>query len=136
MKIFVNGTFDILHKGHIDLLRFAKSRGSFLLVAVDTDIRVSEKKGPDRPVNNLENRVEVLKSIRYINEVKSFGSDEELTAIIKDFLPDIMVVGSDWKNNNVIGSQYAKQLIFFDRIKDYSTTKTIENFVDRRQLCR
>jgi bifunctional ADP-heptose synthase (sugar kinase/adenylyltransferase) len=64
--------------------------------------------------------------------VDIFSSDYELEQMIKSFKPDIMVVGSDWKDKSVIGSYYASKLIFFDRIGDYATTKTIQSIIDRR----
>lgn len=130
-KIFVNGTFDILHSGHLSLLNYAKSLGDYLIVAIDTDERVKEKKGLTRPINNLKNRQMMLLNLRSVDEVISFNSDEELENLIKSIKPDIMVVGSDWKNSTVIGSYYASQLIFFDRLNEYSTTKTIQSIIDR-----
>ena len=132
MKIFVNGTFDVLHPGHLDLLQYAKSLGDFLLVAIDSDIRVASKKGKDRPVNPEYNRVRLLQSLKAVDNVLVFGSDEELTEIIKQYQPDIMIVGSDWKDKPVIGSQYAKRLEFYSRTTSYSTTQILENFIARR----
>lgn len=133
-KIFVNGSFDILHTGHLDLLNYAKSLGDFLLVAIDSDERISEKKGKDRPFNNEANRLTLMKNLRSVNDVKVFSSDSDLINIISNYVPDIMIVGSDWKGKYVIGSEYAKQLIFYDRVNDESTTKTIENYINRRSL--
>jgi D-beta-D-heptose 7-phosphate kinase/D-beta-D-heptose 1-phosphate adenosyltransferase len=132
MKIFVNGTFDILHRGHLELLNYAKGLGDFLMVGIDTDDRVGEKKGPTRPIHNQEERKFFLENLKSVDEVKFFSSDQELEELIKSFQPDIMVVGSDWKGKSVIGSYYASKLIFFDRIGDYATTKIIQDIIDRR----
>ena len=132
MKIFVNGTFDILHRGHLELLNFAKGLGDFLMVGIDTDDRVKEKKGSTRPIHNQEERKFFLENLKSVDEVKFFSSDQELEELIKSFQPDIMVVGSDWKGKSVIGSYHASKLIFFDRIGDYATTKIIQDIIDRR----
>jgi len=132
MKVFVNGTFDLLHVGHLQLLNFAKSHGDYLMVGIDTDDRVSEKKGPTRPIHNQEERKFFLENLKPVDEVKFFSSDKELEDMIKNYRPDVMIVGSDWKGKSVIGSYYAAKLIFFDRIGEYATTKTIQSIIDRR----
>lgn len=131
MKIFVNGTFDVLHRGHLELLNYAKGLGDFLLVGIDSDERVKEKKGLTRPIHNQEERKFLLENLKSVDSVDIFSSDKELEEMIKSFKPDIMVVGSDWKDKSVIGSYYAANLIFFERIGDYSTTKTIQDIIDR-----
>ena len=131
MNIFVNGTFDILHRGHLELLNYAKSLGDYLCVGIDTDERVKEKKGPTRPIHNQDERKFFLENLKAVDEVRLFSSDEELELLVKSFKPDIMVVGSDWKDKSVIGSYYAAELIFFDRIGDYATTKTIQDIINR-----
>ena len=130
-KIFVNGTFDVLHAGHLALLNYAKSLGDYLVVGIDTDERVKEKKGPTRPVNSVEDRTLMLINLKSVDEVKHFGTDEELENLVKSIQPDIMVVGSDWKDKSVIGSYYASNLIFFDRIDEYSSTKIIQSIINR-----
>jgi len=130
-KIFVNGTFDVLHVGHLALLNYAKSLGDYLVVGIDTDERVKEKKGPTRPVNSVEDRTLMLMNLKSVDEVKHFGTDEELENLVKSVQPDIMVVGSDWKDKSVIGSYYASNLIFFDRIDEYSSTKIIQSIIGR-----
>lgn len=131
-KIFVNGTFDILHRGHLELLNYAKSLGDFLLVGIDSDDRVKEKKGFARPIHNQEERKFFLENLKAVDVVDIFSNDDELKNMIRTFQPNIMVVGSDWKGKSVIGSYYAAELIFFDRVGDYATTKTIQSIIDRR----
>lgn len=130
-KVFVNGTFDVLHIGHLSLFQYAKSLGDCVIVAIDSDERVKEKKGPSRPINCLLDRAFMLSNISTIDEVRTFDSDKELEELVEYYKPDIMVVGSDWKDKPVIGSQHAKELKFFDRIDGYSSTKIIQSIIDR-----
>lgn len=131
-RVFVNGTFDLLHSGHIHLLNYAKSLGDILYVAIDTDERVKEKKGNLRPIYNLKERIFFLQNLKSVDIVLSFSNDEQLKELVKIINPDIMIIGSDWKNKPIIGSEYAKTLKFFDRIEEYATTKTIQSIIDRR----
>ena len=132
MKIgFVNGCFDVLHVGHISLLEFCKNQCDHLVVAIDSDEKVKASKGKDRPFNNLKDRITMLKSIRYVDEVKSFGSSEELEELVEYIRPDIMVVGSDWEGKEIVGSKFAKQLKYFRRLDGYSTTAILENTTNR-----
>jgi len=130
-NIFVNGTFDILHRGHLELLNYAKSLGGYLVVAIDSDRRVAEKKGSSRPINNSKERSYMLLNLKAVDCVMVFDSDAELERCIQKLKPDVMIVGSDWKGKTVIGSSYASELRFFDRIDDYATTKTIQSIIDR-----
>lgn len=123
-KVWVNGTFDVLHIGHIKLLEYAASLGQ-LRVGIDTDERVKELKGHDRPFNNTEDRMSMLIALKSVNDVKTFSSREQLLELIKEWNPDYMIVGSDYKDKEVVGSEWAKELIFFNRISDYSTTKIL-----------
>ena len=128
-KVFVNGTFDILHMGHIELLNYAKSLG-YLIVGIDTDDCVKGKKGPARPVHNQDERKFFLKNLKAVDEVIFFSSEFEFEELIKSLNPDIIIVGSDWKEKSTIKSYYDGELIFFDRIEEYSTTKTIQKIID------
>ena len=127
MKVsFVNGCFDVLHPGHIELLKYARSLGDYLIVAIDSDRKVAEMKGPERPIFSQHDRSIMLAAIRHVDVVHVFDTKEELEDLLESISPDIMVVGSDWKGKEVVGSQYAKSVRFFDRLGDYSTTKTIQ----------
>lgn len=124
--VWVNGCFDVLHRGHIELFKYARSLGDYLVVGVDTDERVKESKGFSRPFNNLEDRIALLGAIKYIDETRAFDTDNELETQILLSEAKVIVVGSDYKNKNVIGSHLVGEVKFFDRIKNYSTTKVLE----------
>ena len=123
-RVFVNGTFDILHRGHLELLNYAKRLGE-VCVGIDTDECVRGKKGRGRPVHNQEERKFFLENLRSVDEVVFFSSEPEFEELIKTMQPDIIIVGSDWKEKSTIKSYYDGELIFFDRMEQYSTTKTI-----------
>ncbi len=131
MKIFTNGCYDILHPGHIELFKYAKTLGDCLIVGIDSDERVSKNKGASRPINRQEIRKYMLLTLKYVDEVHIFNDENELTELVKTVSPDIMIVGSDWKDKKVVGSEYAKEVRFFERIQEFSTTKTIENIINR-----
>ncbi len=130
-KVFVNGTFDVLHRGHLALLNYARSIGDEVAVAIDTDSIVREMKGESRPVNSCLDRQVMLLALKSVDKVFSFSSDKELENLIKTYEPDTMIVGSDWKDKTVIGSMYAAELKFFDRLENYATSKTIQSIIDR-----
>ena len=123
-RVFVNGTFDILHRGHLELLNYAKRFG-YVIVGIDTDECVREKKGPGRPIHTQDERKFFLENLKSVDEVIFFSSEPEFEELIKSLKPDIIVVGSDWKEKSTIKSYYDGELIFFDRIEEYSTTKII-----------
>ena len=123
-KVWVNGSFDILHLGHIRLLEYANLFGN-VRVGIDTDERIKEKKGKDRPYNTLEDRVEFLYSLKYVNSVVTFNSNEELIKNIREYNPDIMVIGDDYNYNNIVGIEYIPEVKFFPKVEGKSTTKIL-----------
>lgn len=133
-KVFVNGAFDVLHSGHLDLLDFAGMLGGHLLVAIDTDSRIEYNKGTGRPFNPLSIRKHIMSMLKPVNSVRVFDTDEDLVGIIKAYQPDVMVKGSDWKGKTILGEEYCKEIVFYERTNGQSTTKTIEDFITRRQL--
>lgn len=126
MKVWVNGTFDVMHVGHIKLLEQASRLGT-VRVGLDTDERIKEKKGPNRPVNNLDDRIKFMQSIKYVDSVVSFGSNEELENCIKEWDADLMVIGNDYKYHEIIGAHLVEKVIFFDKIENKSTTKILNH---------
>lgn len=129
MNIWVNGCFDIIHYGHIKLFEFAKSLGDYLIVGTDTDRKITELKGPNRPINNLQYRLTVLSAIKYVDFVVIFDTDAEIEKYIQKYNIDLIVTSTDHNSHYVPGSQYAKRGVrFFDRITDVSTTQIINKF--------
>jgi D-beta-D-heptose 7-phosphate kinase/D-beta-D-heptose 1-phosphate adenosyltransferase len=128
-KVFVNGTFDIIHRGHIALLDYAKSLGDQLVVGIDSDNRVRLLKGSDRPINSQVERGTLLAALKSVDEVFVFDTDDELTSLIQAC--DIMVKGSDYRDKPIVGQEICKQIVFFERLNGYSTTNKIQDIVNR-----
>ncbi len=126
IKVWVNGSFDVLHRGHIELIQFASKFGT-LRIGIDTDERIKEFKGPNRPFNSFEDREYFMSKIKGVNSVVGFGTREELEIQIKEWNPDILVVGSEYETKEVIGGQFAKQVIFFPKVGEFSTTKILRD---------
>ena len=126
-RVLVTGTMDILHIGHIRLLEYSKSLGDLLNVAIDSDDKVKKDKGESRPFNNQNDRKDFLLSIKVVDNVTIFSSEEDLEELCRIYKPDIRVVGSDWKGKKIVGSEYCREIVYFDRIGDYSTSKILGN---------
>lgn len=125
-RIWVNGCFDVLHVGHIELLKYAKSLGDELIVGIDSDKRIKSMKGETRPYNKLMDRKRMLEAIKYVDRVVVFGTDTELNNLVDNFNIDIMVVGSEYKDKKVIGSENANKVKYFKKIDGYSTTNILK----------
>ena len=126
----ISGSFDVLHAGHVQILNFAKSLGDLLFVAVDSDERIAQKKGPQRPFNSLRDRIYLLKNLKMIDEIYSFSDDEGLISIIKRIKPENLVVGSDWRGKPIIGQEFARNTIYFERVGNHSTTRILNSSSD------
>ena len=123
--VWTNGTFDILHPGHIQLFKVAKSLGDKVIVATDTDEKIKKDKGFDRPINDLCYRVAMLEAIKYIDVVLTFNTRQELEDLIQLYEPDILLLGDDWRDGEVVGWEHAGETRFFPRVGGYSSSKTI-----------
>ncbi|MBL8861761.1 MAG: D-glycero-beta-D-manno-heptose-7-phosphate kinase [Planctomycetes bacterium] len=105
--VFTNGCFDVLHVGHVDYLRFAKSKGDVLLVGVNDDASVQRLKGPTRPVNPLDDRLEVLAALEMVDAVTSFAEDTP-AKIVERVTPHVLVKGQDWAEKGVVGREWVE----------------------------
>lgn len=132
--IWTNGCYDVLHVGHIRLFErcsdIARKCGGRFIVGIDSDSRVRQLKGSSRPINNELDRTEVLLSIKGVDGVYIYNTAEELENIIRMLTPTIMVIGDDYKNKTVIGSEHAKSVEFFPKISGYSTTETLSKIAE------
>jgi rfaE bifunctional protein nucleotidyltransferase chain/domain len=124
MRIWVNGCFDVLHVGHLQLLEYAKTLGH-VLVGLDSDERVKQLKGDDRPINSLEHRIKMLKSLEFVDDVITFDTDTELNDILYVYQPDVIVIGDEYRTKKIIGSEHAREISFFEKTIDISTTKIL-----------
>lgn len=124
--IFTNGCFDILHVGHIQYLEKAKQLGDTLIVGLNSDDSVKRLKGPARPVNTQANRAKALSALSCVDYVVIFDEDTPLN-LIKVIQPDILVKGGDYRIDEVVGREYAKEVRLIDFVEGHSTTKIIES---------
>jgi D-beta-D-heptose 7-phosphate kinase/D-beta-D-heptose 1-phosphate adenosyltransferase len=124
-KIWTNGCFDIIHVGHIELFRYAKSLGNQLIVGIDSDLRVKKLKGENRPINCEHDRKILLESIKYIDKVFIFDSQNDMRDILKSLAINTIVVGDDYKNKYVTGSELINNVIYFPKLPRYSTTSIL-----------
>lgn len=129
-KVFVNGTFDILHRGHLEMLQYAREQGDYLLVAIDSDERVKQLKGNDRPINNQADRRFILESLKWVDACQIFRTDEELISIITAYSPDVMVKGGDYAGKPIIGFHQCKEVHFYEHT-GHSTTGIIQRIANR-----
>ena len=124
--VWTNGCFDILHPGHIELFKIGKSLGDKLIVGLDSDRKVREDKGQNRPINSFQDRKTILESIRYIDVVVGFDSRQGLENLIQLYNPDILLLGDDWRHGDVVGREFAKEVRFLPRVGGYASSKTIQ----------
>lgn len=123
--VFTNGCFDIIHPGHIKILKKAKSLGDILIVGLNTDRSVKRLKGPTRPINNQYDRAVVLDSIKFVDYVVLFDEDTPLE-VIKQLKPDILVKGGDYKLKEIVGYGIVPKIVRVKLVKGKSTTKIVK----------
>ena len=137
MNIWVNGVFDILHTGHLDLFWYAKlyetngmsygdaMKANTLHVGTDTDDRVKFLKGDKRPINCVHDRVKMLSNLKMIDSVVIFYDDDELRYFIKEYKIDYLVIGDDYKDKNIIGAECTKSGVIYYPKNEKSTTNIV-----------
>lgn len=125
--VWINGCFDVLHYGHFKLIQYAASFGGILTIGIDSDERVKQLKGEDRPFHTQQQREYNLRQVRGVGNVIVFHTEDELRNTLETIKPDIFVIGSDYMDKPIIGGEWAKEIKFFHRIEGFSTTKLLDN---------
>ncbi|MBS1491618.1 MAG: D-glycero-beta-D-manno-heptose 1-phosphate adenylyltransferase [Bacteroidetes bacterium] len=127
--VFTNGCFDLLHLGHVDYLEKARNLGDQLVLGLNTDSSVSRFKGPERPLQDQNSRARVLAALEFVNLIVLFDEDTPFNLISK-LVPDILVKGSDYLADNIVGADVVKQnggvVKTIDFVPGYSTTHIVE----------
>lgn len=128
--VFTNGVFDILHKGHFELLQYAASLGDILVVGINTDASVKRLKGPTRPINDERARIDQLSILPWVDEVYTFEEDTPYE-LIKTVGPSVIVKGGDYTVEQVVGNDLAEVHIV-PTVEGYSTSNIIANINNSR----
>jgi D-beta-D-heptose 7-phosphate kinase / D-beta-D-heptose 1-phosphate adenosyltransferase len=127
--VFTNGCFDVIHRGHIEYLKFCKDHGDIVVVGLNSDSSVKALKGPDRPIHNEADRAMVLAALESVDYISVFEETSPLN-IIKKVHPDVLVKGKDWEKKGVIGAEFVKsyggKLVLAPLVKGKSSTSIIE----------
>ncbi|MCM8786975.1 MAG: adenylyltransferase/cytidyltransferase family protein [Candidatus Omnitrophica bacterium] len=123
--VFTNGCFDILHPGHIKLLKYAKSKGDVLIVGLNSDESIKKIKGKIRPILDQKARICLLSAISFVDYIVLFDAETPLE-LIKSLKPDYLVKGEDWKKEDIVGREYVKEVFRVKHYPGYSTTNIIK----------
>jgi D-beta-D-heptose 7-phosphate kinase/D-beta-D-heptose 1-phosphate adenosyltransferase len=127
--VFTNGCFDLLHRGHLHILREAKACGDILIVALNSDRSVKALKGPTRPVLPESDRTELIGALEMVDYVVVFDEPDPYT-LIETLRPDVLAKGGDWTSEKIIGSEVVEQgggrVAVIPYLKGFSTTEIIE----------
>lgn len=126
--VFTNGCFDILHSAHVQLLRFAKSRGDILVVGLNSDDSIKRLKGSSRPINDVFERSAMLAQFDFVDYIVIFAEDTPYV-LLNDLRPDIIVKGGDYTKEFVVGAEFAKEVIIFDYIQNKSSSLVIDRII-------
>jgi len=132
--VFTNGCFDIIHAGHVQLFKKARSLGDCLIVAINSDSSLKKLKGPKRPLVGQDKRAFVIAALQSVDYVTVFGEQTpaEILSVLK---PDILVKGGDYKINEIVGREHVKKVVRVKLVKGQSTSNLIKLIVSRYGKC-
>jgi len=130
--VFTNGCFDLLHRGHVHILRQAKAAGDLLIVALNSDRSVKQIKGPKRPIMPETDRIELIEAMEMVNYVILFDEPDP-TRLIDAIKPDVLVKGADWSADKVVGAELVEKdggrVVRIPYLQGFSTSEIIERIV-------
>ncbi|MDA3780687.1 MAG: D-glycero-beta-D-manno-heptose 1-phosphate adenylyltransferase [Bacteroidales bacterium] len=132
--VFTNGCFDIIHRGHIEYLAQAANYGDILIIGVNTDKSVKKIKGENRPVQDEYARAMILAALHFVNYIVLFDDDTPYN-LIKEINPNILIKGSDYKKQDIVGYDIVTKnngdVITIDFLEGYSTTSIIKKLTKK-----
>jgi D-beta-D-heptose 7-phosphate kinase/D-beta-D-heptose 1-phosphate adenosyltransferase len=127
--VFTNGCFDVVHRGHIEFLKFCRSQGNIVVVGLNSDSSVKAVKGADRPINNHYDRAAVLAALETVDYITIFDEPDPLN-LIKKLRPDVLVKGQDWVEKGVVGREFVEscggKVVLAPLVDGKSSSATIE----------
>lgn len=123
--VFTNGCFDILHSAHIQCLQYCKSQGDVLVVGLNDDASIKQNKGPERPINDVDERATMLSLFDFVDYIIIF-SDETPRNVLKLLKPCKLIKGGDYAVENIVGGEYANEVLIFDYISGKSTSNIVK----------
>lgn len=128
--VFTNGCFDVLHPGHIKLLKEAKKLGDYLFVGLNSDKSIKKIKGEKRPILSQNARIEILSAIEYVDYIILFDEPTPYR-LIKSLKPHYLVKGADWKKEEIVGKEFAQKVYQVKILKNFSTTLLIKKILEK-----
>lgn len=127
--VFTNGCFDVLHRGHIEFLKFCKAQGEIVVLGLNSDKSVKQIKGSERPINNQNDRAAVLAALETVDYIVVFDEPDPLK-LIEQLRPDVLVKGKDWEDKGVVGREFVESIggkvVLAPLVEGKSSTATIE----------
>jgi len=127
--VFTNGCFDVIHSAHIRLLQFSKKHGDILVVGLNSDESVKRFKGNTRPINNIQERCELLKNLGVVDYIIIFDDDTP-SNILKLLRPNVLIKGGDYTKDSIIGKEFADEIIIYNYIQGVSSSNTIRKIIE------
>ena len=128
---FTCSSFDLLHAGHILLLKDAKKQCDYLIVGLQTDPTIDRPQTKNKPIQSIEERTIQLKAVKYIDKIITYSTEEELYHLLKEINPDIRILGSDYKNKSFTGNDLNIKIYYHDRDHNFSTTSIREKIISK-----
>jgi D-beta-D-heptose 7-phosphate kinase/D-beta-D-heptose 1-phosphate adenosyltransferase len=128
--VFTNGCFDIIHSAHIRLIKYAKTLGEVLVLGLNSDRSIKIIKGDKRPINNQQERAELLANLDWVDYIIIFD-DTTPYSVLQNLKPSIIVKGGDYEIDKIIGKEFSQRVVLFDYAENCSTTKVIEKIIEK-----
>ena len=129
---FTCSTFDLIHPGHILMLKDCKNICDYLIIGLQTDPTI-DRVEKNKPIQTLEERKLMIESIKYVDEVKIYNTEDELISLMEEINPDVRIIGSDWHIKNITGKELNIPIYWHKRDHNYSTTNLRKKII--KSIC-